>query len=555
MGFIEDLEQSIDIVDLIWRYAKLKKAGVNYKALCPFPGHSEKTASFVVSPAKQIWYCFWCHKWGWPIKFITDMENCEFREAVQILWNITGREIKWFTENKEKIEIKKNLYSLYKDATNYYKSALEKNPEVKKYLMDRWLTWDDIAKFHFWYADSWVWLYNYLKEKWYEDTLISWSQIFIDVKRRKDKFIGRVIFPIQNMRGDFVAFAWRILWKWEPKYLNSPASDIYDKSSILYWLFDARTTITKVDHVIITEWYMDTIALHRAWFYQTVAVSGTALTEKHITMIKRLTHKIYLCFDNDKAWEAATRNSLEMLKNKGLEVKIISLTWGKDPDEFLEEWGDFESLIDSALSPISYLTQKNKYDLTSIDEKKKFIGEILDIIRNYSDSIEQDMYLKELSRASSTPVWVIYEMFKATKKARQDQESISQVRKISSEDILISYIIDGEDNISKTVESKILFRDGIWEKLISALQDTSTFIGKLSLEDKEFYKAVSLSESQKWLSGEEPLAHVWKIIEQLNKRAYKNLCETYKSQMTQWDNSAFEKYSEIVKIAKQHGIK
>jgi len=555
MGFIEDLEQSIDIVDLIWRYAKLKKAGVNYKALCPFPGHSEKTASFVVSPAKQIWYCFWCHKWGWPIKFITDMENCEFREAVQILWNITGREIQWFTENKEKIEIKKNLYSLYKDATNYYKSALEKNPEVKKYLMDRWLTWDDIAKFHFWYADSWVWLYNYLKEKWYEDTLISWSQIFIDVKRRKDKFIGRVIFPIQNMRGDFVAFAWRILWKWEPKYLNSPASDIYDKSSILYGLFDARTTITKVDHIIITEWYMDTIALHRAWFYQTVAVSGTALTEKHITIIKRLTHKIYLCFDNDKAWEAATRSSLEMLKNKGLEVKIISLTWGKDPDEFLEGWGDFESLIDSAFSPISYLTQKNKYDLTSIDEKKKFIGEILDIIRNYSDSIEQDMYLKELSRASSTPVWVIYEMFKATKKARQDQENISQVKKISSEDILISYIIDGEDDISKTVESKILFRDGIWEKLISALQDTSTFIGKLSLEDKEFYKAVSLNESQKWLSGEEPLAHIWKIIEQLNKRAYKSLCETYKSQMTQWDNNAFEKYSEIVKIAKQHGVK
>jgi len=113
LSFVDDLEASIDIIELVWRYTKLKKAGTNYKALCPFPGHSEKTPSFVASPAKQIGYCFGCHKWGWPIKFIMDMDNCEFREALQILWNITGTEIPGYTENKETIEIKKNLYSLY----------------------------------------------------------------------------------------------------------------------------------------------------------------------------------------------------------------------------------------------------------------------------------------------------------------------------------------------------------------------------------------------------------------------------------------------------------
>ena len=121
MSFIDDLENSIDIVELVGRYTRLKKAGTNYKALCPFPGHSEKTPSFVASPVKQIGYCFGCHKGGGPIKFLMDMENCEFREAVQMLGSITGREIEGFTENKEKIEAKKNLYSLYKDATQYYK--------------------------------------------------------------------------------------------------------------------------------------------------------------------------------------------------------------------------------------------------------------------------------------------------------------------------------------------------------------------------------------------------------------------------------------------------
>jgi len=152
-----------------------------------------------------------------------DMENCEFREALQVLGNITWREIPGFTEDKEKIEIRKNLYSLYQDVNNYYKQALTKHPEVKKYLIDRWLTPEDIDKFQFWYSDSWISLYNYLKEKSYEDELIKASNIFLDIKSRKDKFIGRVIFPIQNLRWDFVAFAGRIIWKWEPKYLNSPS--------------------------------------------------------------------------------------------------------------------------------------------------------------------------------------------------------------------------------------------------------------------------------------------------------------------------------------------
>jgi len=140
-----------------------------------------------------------------------DMENCEFREAIEILGQVTGREIQGFTENKEKIQIKKNLYSLFKDATNYYKSALRKNTEVLNYLADRGMSETSIAKFHIGYSDSGVELYSYLREKGYDDSLIQESNIFLNIAQKKDKFIGRVIFPLQNLRGDFVAFAGRIL--------------------------------------------------------------------------------------------------------------------------------------------------------------------------------------------------------------------------------------------------------------------------------------------------------------------------------------------------------
>lgn len=554
MWFIEDLENSVDIVDLVGRYTKLKKAGVNYKALCPFPGHSEKTPSFVVSPVKQIAYCFGCHKGGGPIKFISDMENSEFRESVQILWNITGREIQGFTENKEKIQIKKNLYSLYKDATQYYKNALEKHPEVKKYLMDRWLSAEDIQKFQFWYADSGVWLYNYLKEKWYDDTLMNQSHIFIDVARRKDKFIGRVIFPIANLRGDIVAFAGRILGKGEPKYLNSPASDIYDKSSILYGLFEARNTITKVDHVIITEGYMDAIALHRAGFFQSVAVSGTALTEKHILILKRLTKKIYLCFDNDKAWDQATKSSLEILKNKDLEVKIILLSGAKDPDEYLEQGKDFQNCIDQALTPIGYHMQKHSYNLSSLDEKKKFIAEMLDIIRHYGNSIEQDTYLKELAKYSNTPIKIIYENFRKTHLKQQVSEESTSKKQNTPQDILIAYLLVYPE-YHTDISQKFIFPESIDNELEKFLKDSKKYQDSLSYDQNQELKALKFQIEEKHESEWEIHDSIQNIIKQIDRNSFRVLTQKYKEEIQDGDAEALKKYTEILSIAKKHAIK
>lgn len=557
MGISEDLESAIDIVDLVWRYASLKKAGTNYKCNCPFPGHNEKTPSFMVSPAKQLAYCFWCHKWWGPIKFVMDIENCEFREAIEILWNYT-----WIQVNsnfdKEKYEEKKNMYSLYKDATNYYKNALKNYPEVKKYLFDRWLNEEIINNFNFWYSDSWIELYNYLKKKWYTDEQMDESKIFLDIKSKKDKFINRIIFPIQNARWDFVAFAWRIIWAWEPKYLNSPATKLYDKSNLLYNLFNARTSITKNDYIIITEWYMDVIGLNKWWFLNSVAVSWTALTEKHLTLIKRLTKKIYLCFDWDWAWEKATKASLEKMKNLGFEVRIISLPTWKDPDEIIESWKDFNEFINNALTPIWYYIKKSQFNINSIDEKKKLLIELLDIIKNYSDNIEKDFYLKEVANLLNINQNIIYDSFNKIRFKAHDSQNKSPIIKqnITSEEIVIWYCILNEKNIN-FFKKNILFPESIWKDLNWIMEWWMDYINNLELSAKERLKWISLkleSENQH-ANYEHTDDELNKMAIMLNREVYKKERERLKNLMNSWDTDSLLKYSELVAKAKKSWIK
>ena len=557
MGIVEELENAVDIVELVSKYTKLKKAWVNYKSNCPFPGHNEKTPSFMVSPVKQLGYCFGCHKWGWPLKFIMDIENCEFKEALQILGQITWKEIWWF--DNEKYAVAKNMYSLYKDATNYYKNALQKYPEIKKYLFDRWLNEETIAKFNFWYSDSWVELYNYLKWKWYEDSQIFDSKIFVDIKSRKDKFIGRIVFPIQNLRWDFVAFTARIVGQGEPKYLNSPASEYYDKSAILYWLFSAKTDITKKDFVIITEWQMDTISLQSAWFFNTGAVSGSALTEKHLTILKRLTSKLYLCFDSDNAWAKATKLSLELIKNKGFEVKIISMPKGKDPDDIIKSGKDFQEYIDAALSPIGYYIKNSNFDLDSLEDKKRLLQELLSITKNYSDNLEKDYYLKEITTRLNLRESVVYDAFNRLR-LQQDKwirhwNNETKKDNFNSEELAIWHIILEPKNIDYLKEN-IIFKEAISKDLNSFLED-SDVLNTLPLDKKDRYKSIAmmLEEEDKLKTSENLSETTEKLVRKINIDSYKKLTEKLKSEMWKWDDNAFLKYSEIVRIAKKIGIK
>ena len=556
MWIVEDLESSIDIVELVKRYANLKKAWANYKALCPFPWHNEHTPSFLVSPSKQIGYCFWCHRWGWPLKFIMDIENCSFKEAVEILSSITWVKVKWYDFSQE--QVKKNIYWVFKDIVNYYKKSLNASMEIQKYLFDRWLTKESIEKYEFGYADSWIELYNYLLWKWYDDDLISQTNVFLDLKTKKDKFIWRIIFPIKNIRWDIVWLAWRITWAWEPKYLNSPASTIYDKSSILYWLFEWRNEVTKKDFLIITEWYMDCISLQQAWFKNTVCVSWTALTEKHITIIKKLTHKIYLCFDNDKAWKNATELSIEMLKNKDMEVKIISLDWWKDPDEIIKSWGDFQHFIDNALSPIWY-ELKNIQLTNSLNDKKDILNKLLKIVKNYQNNVEIDYYLKEISTKLDIKIDIVYQEYNKTKLERRENSQISTKSQLTSSDIIIWYCINYPEKIG-FIKENIKLKKYISKDLELILENWSDIINTFEIDKKNKYIWISQNNESleikaqienTTIKNDETIENdILRAISKLDNDLLSIASQILKQKMNQWEPSAFEEYKELLKIKK-----
>ncbi|MDC0506051.1 DNA primase [Candidatus Gracilibacteria bacterium] len=561
MGIVEDLENAIDIVDLVGRYAKLKKAGVNYKAHCPFPGHNEKTPSFVVSPVKQIGYCFGCHKGGGPVKFIMDIENCEFKDSIEILGSLTGIQVNT-NFSPEKMEAKKNMYGLYKDAAQYYAGALSQSPEMQKYVFDRGLNSEDIKTFGFGYADSGLNLYNYLKQKNYDDDIIANSNIFVNLKARKDKFINRIVFPITNLRGDVVAFTGRVTGVGEPKYLNSPASNIYDKSAILYGLYTAKNEIVNKDFIIITEGQMDTIAMQSKGFKNTVAVSGTALTEKHITIIKRLTKKIYLCFDDDKAGEKATKLALETIKNKDMEVRIITLKGGKDPDEVLQNAGidTMQQCIDTALTPIGYFIKTSDFNIESIDEKKKLLATLLDMIKSFSDSVEQDIYLKEVASKLGLNQTIIYDKFNRMRfeRVKKDDDNTHSKVAYSSQEMAIGYIINDQNNTFKITDG-LLFKTGLSQDLQEIIDnnDPQSFLSSMGLEKKERYKAIAfeieaLAEKK---TDDNSSGDLDKLIGSINKEVYKNNLETLKIKMNSGDDNALLEYTKMLQLAKKHSLK
>ena len=556
MSIAQELENSIDIVELVSKYTKLKKVGANYKSLCPFPWHNEKTPSFVVSPAKQLGYCFGCHRWGWPLKFIMDIENCSFKEALEILANITGRTDLNLHVSQKEIEKERNIFSLHKDISSYYEGALKNNPEATSYLEKRGIGAKERSDFLFWFADSGHRLLASLREKNYKDSDIEESKVFLDIKKAKDKFLGRIIFPIQNIRGDIVAFAGRIIGSWEPKYLNSPATKIYDKSAILYGLYQAKKEIIEKDFVIICEGYMDVISLHKAGYKNTVCVSGTALTEKQVDILKRLTHKFYLCFDNDGAWEKATRASIETLKNKGIEVHIIILEWGKDPDEILEKNSDFEALIKKALSPVWFFLQKEKGNTGSIEDKKKMLRLMLDSLKNYQDNVEKDFYIKEIAERLDINIKIVYDTFNRIRFQKNTSENYEKIS-FSSEDILIAHLLSYPE-VWKNLKEKIVFFEETSPFFQEIIKNPKN-IDSLELSKKELLRwlALQIEEKMKTTNKESLKESKEKVIAKINsdifKKESKKLREALEKDKS--DIESLQKYNELLLKAKKYKIK
>ncbi len=396
---IEEIKSRCSIVDVIGRHVVLKRAGSNYKGVCPF--HNEKTPSFVVSDAKQIFTCFGCGASGDVIEFVKRYHNLDFQGAIEKLAAEYGIEIK---KNEYDKESKKAIYyEINREAASFFYRRFTRsiNPGIE-YMKKRGLDPITLKKFGIGYADEkWDSLYRYFMEKGTDVKLLLELGLVSQSKGRYyDKFRNRIMFPIINTRGKVIGFGGRAIGNDVPKYLNSPESPIFYKKNNLYGLNLTRQDINKEDYAILVEGYMDVISLYKNGVKNVSASLGTALTENQASMLKRYTDHIVLSYDADEAGQAATLRGMDILHHIGCKVKVLHIPEGKDPDEFIKKNGKdaFLQLIKKSLPFASYKIQrlKQKYDLHSTEGSVMFLQETAKILRQLSP-VEADVYIKKIA--------------------------------------------------------------------------------------------------------------------------------------------------------------
>jgi len=409
---VEEVRTRTDIVDVISQYVNLQKKGSQYFGLCPF--HNEKTGSFSVSPGKQMYYCFGCGAGGNVYSFLMAYNNMTFKEAIEELapkCGVTLPQREMTYQEKRQADRRSRLFEINKEAAGYYYKML-RSPEGQKamdYFTGRELSAETMHKFGLGctskYSDS---LYKYLRGKGYEDEILKdCGLITIDEKRGgHDKFWNRAMFPIFDANGKVVAFGGRVMGDGEPKYLNSPETEIFNKSRTLFGLYFARKT--RREQFILCEGYMDVISLHQAGFDNAVASLGTALTEGHAGMLKRYVKDVYLSYDSDGAGQKAALRAIPILKNAGISCRIINMSPYKDPDEFIKALGaeEYEKRIQNAENSFIYqirMLEKN-YDLTDPEKKSDFQKEVARmIVLEFPTQLERENYTESVAARFNIP--------------------------------------------------------------------------------------------------------------------------------------------------------
>lgn len=407
--FIEKLKDTVDIVDLISNYVELKKTGKNYKGLCPF--HQEKTPSFNVNPDRQFYYCFGCGAGGDAYKFLMEIENISFYESVKQLARRTGMELPQQSPHQKKIMAERDtLFEINYLTAKFYNYLLREDKVASKaveYLQQRGLTRKDMEEFFLGYAPpGWRGLFNFLRSKNYSKDELLKAGLILSGKKNNyyDRFRDRIIFPIFNLRGEVLAFGGRILNKDSssgPKYLNSPDTLIYKKGDNLYGFNWARDEIRKQESAIIMEGYTDVIRAHKAGICNVLASLGTALTFEQARLLKRYTDKVYIAYDADTAGAQATIRGLDILKNAGINVRVIKLPSGLDPDEFIQKEGKtgFQKLQQKAVGLVDFKIEQIVGDKDNFESEEKVskTREIIELLADLEDSLERDVYLRKIA--------------------------------------------------------------------------------------------------------------------------------------------------------------
>ncbi len=403
-NILEEVREKIDIVELINQYLPLKKSGANYVGLCPF--HSEKTPSFSVSHKNQFFHCFGCGAGGDIFEFIMKRENLNFQESIKFLADKAGVELKEASqEDITRQEQRKRYFEINRESAKYFLNNLMKNRQARNYLENRKISYGLARKFGLGYAeDSWEDLYNHLRSKGYKDQEMEDLGLVGKRKNGKgyyDKFRNRLIFPIIDTKSRVIGFGGRVLDDSMPKYLNSKETLVFNKGNNLYGL-NMLDKYSNRESIILVEGYMDVISLFKNGIYSGVASLGTALTSMQAKLLKRYGEKVYICYDSDLAGVKATNKAIEILLAEDIKPYIVSLGTSKDPDEYFTNHTkkDFLKVMEEALNFMDFKIKVNKdrYDLGDIDGKIAFTKEISKELRLLKNPIEQDVYIKKLSK-------------------------------------------------------------------------------------------------------------------------------------------------------------
>lgn len=470
---VELIKEKIDIVDFISGYINLSRAGKNWKGLCPF--HKEKTPSFMVSPERQTWHCFGCNLGGDIFTFLMKYENLEFGEALRVLAEKAGVELKKVSPQEYKyIGL---LYELNELAKKFFISELENNKKAFEYILSRGLKPETISEFEIGFApDLNDGLSIHLINSGYspDDIIRAGLAIKNEKGRVFDRFRGRIMFPIHNHLGKVVGFTGRILPEFEKedvgKYINSPETPIFKKSKILYGFWKSKNFIREKNSAFLVEGQMDFLASWQAGIKNTVASSGTALTEDHLSALRKLTDKLIITFDNDKAGQEAGEKAIDMALKFDFDVKIVMFQDFKDPAEAaLAGEKNLLNAIEKAMPAPEFYFQKylKQEESNWSKDKLKNIQTVLQKLLNIESPVERNFWIKKLSEITSIDEKVLIE---------EAQKLIKKVKIVSR--------VDSKENNNQIYSKKFNRWELLSQEFIIAL------LGKESLnpeiEEKKY---------------------------------------------------------------------
>jgi DNA primase len=406
MSVIDEVKQRIDILEVVSQYVKLTKSGRTFRGLCPF--HSEKHPSFFVYPERQSWHCFGaCNTGGDVFSFVMKKEGIDFGEVLRLLAQRAGIALPSRLEPSAKRDEQERLYQINEVAAQYFHNLLLNSPageKARSYVASRGLSPETITSFQLGFSpNSWEALKQHLLERGYTESELLPAGLVVETEAggTHDRFRNRLMFPISDVKGRITGFGARALDDSLPKYLNSPQTQIFDKSSSLYGINLATAAIRQQNMVVIVEGYMDVITAHQNGFNNVVASMGTAVTEKQVSAVKRLTKNMALALDADAAGEEAMLRAVGHENTLDAEVKVIILPKGKDPDDVIKkDTKTWQKLLEKALPVVDYTFNMvtSKFDLTTAKDKSLTVDKLLPIIAEIKDPVRQAHYLQKLAR-------------------------------------------------------------------------------------------------------------------------------------------------------------